>query len=215
MRKLVMTAARNGYFFVLDRVTGEHLLTSQLRIGHQLGGGDRRQRASTAQPRKGRLDRRRARIALRRRHDQLGAAGVQSAHRPLLRRGEQRATRSSISPIPTRAARWGSAGTRRIRVGSGGSFLTALDYRTGKARVALQVRRGHGRRWRRPHDRRPAGLRRRRRRQHRRARRGHRQRRSGTRSIGDVTNPPQTYLVDGRQYLLVAAGNRLFAFVKY
>ena len=23
-----MTAARNGYFFVLDRVTGEHLLTS-------------------------------------------------------------------------------------------------------------------------------------------------------------------------------------------
>src|SRR5690348_12111105 len=29
MRKLVMTAARNGYFFVLDRVTGEHLVTSK------------------------------------------------------------------------------------------------------------------------------------------------------------------------------------------
>ena len=29
-RKLVMTAARNGYFFVLDRTTGEHLLTSKL-----------------------------------------------------------------------------------------------------------------------------------------------------------------------------------------
>jgi alcohol dehydrogenase (cytochrome c) len=29
MRKLVMTAARNGYFFVLDRVTGEHLLTTK------------------------------------------------------------------------------------------------------------------------------------------------------------------------------------------
>ena len=29
MRKLVMTAARNGYFFVLDRTTGEHLLTSK------------------------------------------------------------------------------------------------------------------------------------------------------------------------------------------
>ena len=28
-RKLVMTAARNGYFFVLDRVTGEHLLTTR------------------------------------------------------------------------------------------------------------------------------------------------------------------------------------------
>jgi alcohol dehydrogenase (cytochrome c) len=29
-RKLVMQATRNGYFFVLDRVTGEHLLTSKL-----------------------------------------------------------------------------------------------------------------------------------------------------------------------------------------
>jgi alcohol dehydrogenase (cytochrome c) len=29
LRKLVMTAARNGYFFVLDRVTGEHLVTSR------------------------------------------------------------------------------------------------------------------------------------------------------------------------------------------
>ncbi|MEG9432476.1 acido-empty-quinoprotein group A [Terriglobus sp. ADX1] len=29
-RKMVMTAARNGYFFVLDRTTGEHLLTSKL-----------------------------------------------------------------------------------------------------------------------------------------------------------------------------------------
>jgi alcohol dehydrogenase (cytochrome c) len=29
-RKLVLTAARNGYFFVVDRLTGEHLLTSKL-----------------------------------------------------------------------------------------------------------------------------------------------------------------------------------------
>jgi alcohol dehydrogenase (cytochrome c) len=29
-RKLLMTASRNGYFFVLDRVTGEHLLTAPL-----------------------------------------------------------------------------------------------------------------------------------------------------------------------------------------
>ena len=32
MRKLIMQATRNGYFFVLDRVTGEHLLTSKLGI---------------------------------------------------------------------------------------------------------------------------------------------------------------------------------------
>src|SRR4051794_35780354 len=29
MRKLLMTAERNGYFFVLDRVTGEHLVPAR------------------------------------------------------------------------------------------------------------------------------------------------------------------------------------------
>ena len=33
--------------------------------------------------------------------------------------------------------------------------------------------------------------------------------------IGNVTNAPQTYLLDGRQYLLVATGDRLFSFVMY
>jgi alcohol dehydrogenase (cytochrome c) len=32
VRKLVITATRNGYFFVLDRVTGEHLLTSKFGL---------------------------------------------------------------------------------------------------------------------------------------------------------------------------------------
>jgi alcohol dehydrogenase (cytochrome c) len=32
MRKLVMTATRNGYFFVLDRTTGEHLVTSKFGL---------------------------------------------------------------------------------------------------------------------------------------------------------------------------------------
>ena len=32
IRKVIMQATRNGYFFVLDRVTGEHLLTSKLGI---------------------------------------------------------------------------------------------------------------------------------------------------------------------------------------
>ena len=41
-RKLVSTAARNGYFFTLDRVTGEHMVTSKYGLGDQLG-----RRAST------------------------------------------------------------------------------------------------------------------------------------------------------------------------
>jgi len=39
MRKLVMTAARNGYFFVLDRVTGEHLLTSKFGLVNNWASG--------------------------------------------------------------------------------------------------------------------------------------------------------------------------------
>src|ERR1700722_6978639 len=32
MRKMVLTAARNGYYFTLDRVTGEHLVTSKYGV---------------------------------------------------------------------------------------------------------------------------------------------------------------------------------------
>jgi len=33
--------------------------------------------------------------------------------------------------------------------------------------------------------------------------------------IGNVSNAPQTYLVDGRQQVLVAAGDRLYSFALY
>jgi alcohol dehydrogenase (cytochrome c) len=33
--------------------------------------------------------------------------------------------------------------------------------------------------------------------------------------IGNMTNPPQTFMVGGKQYLLVAVGERLFSFVMY
>ena len=33
--------------------------------------------------------------------------------------------------------------------------------------------------------------------------------------IGNVSNAPMTYMLDGRQYLLVAAGDTLFAFALY
>jgi alcohol dehydrogenase (cytochrome c) len=33
--------------------------------------------------------------------------------------------------------------------------------------------------------------------------------------IGNVTNPPITYMLDGRQYLLVAANDTLYAFSMY
>ena len=38
-RKLVSTAARNGYFYTLDRVTGEHVVTIEVRFDRELGEG--------------------------------------------------------------------------------------------------------------------------------------------------------------------------------
>ena len=78
MRKLVMTAARNGYFFVLDRVTGEHLLTSKYGSAtnwvKELDEKGRPKRNPDKDPSIG------GSIVspTRRRHDQLGAAGLQS-----------------------------------------------------------------------------------------------------------------------------------------
>ena len=107
MRKLVMTAARNGYFFVLDRVTGEHLLTEQVRLGDQLGEAPRRERAVRMRnPEKDPTDRRLDRLAKRRRHDQLGAARVFSGYRFVLRRARTTSIRSSICSTPIPADRW-------------------------------------------------------------------------------------------------------------
>ena len=100
-------------------------------------------------------------------------------------------------------------------VGSAGNFLTAIDYKTGK--IA----------WRRPYPGNGGG--------------GGRRGRWAAKlagglvfagdaggnvvaydsttgvplwhsRIGNVSAPPQTYMLDGRQYLLVAVGDRLYTF---
>ena len=48
-RKLVRQAARNGYFFVLDRATGEHLLTEPLVDYPELGDRNQREGAADSQ----------------------------------------------------------------------------------------------------------------------------------------------------------------------
>ena len=37
----------------------------------------------------------------------------------------------------------------------------------------------------------------------------------GTRALGDVTNAPQTYMLDGHQYVIAATGDTLWAFMMY
>ena len=72
-RKLVMTATRNGYFFVLDRTTGEHLVTSKLGLVNNWAHGPGRKGPAEAQSVQGRDDRR---VARERRRPELSAADV-------------------------------------------------------------------------------------------------------------------------------------------
>ena len=214
-RKLVATAARNGYFFVLDRTTGERLVSGTVRVPRELGDRPRRQGAAQARSQEGCIDRRVARVAQRGRRDQLGAAGVQSRHRPLLRRRGQllldllpARPRSARVDGPRRQAR--SAHRQRRQLPDG----ARLQDRQGRlaGRVSRPLRR---RRWRRPADDRRRSV------------------FAGDAGgnivahdaktgkplwhsrIGNVTNAPTTFMLDGRQYLLVAAGDALFAFALY
>ena len=132
MRKLVLTAARNGYFFVLDRVTGEHLLTSKFGTTTNWVEEPRRERAADARSAQGRDGRRLAGVA-------AATSGTINWEPPayspdtglLLRAGAERVL--DLLPDRHRSAR--IDGPRReaeSSVGSAGSFLTAIDYKTGK-----------------------------------------------------------------------------------
>ena len=213
MRKLVMTAARNGYFFVLDRVTGEHLLTSKY------GSATNWVKAIDEQGRPMRNPEKDASIggAL----VSPSAGGTVNWEPPAFnpKTGLFYVSENNLYSVfyltdPDPRGSMGLGGHEESRVGTGGSFLTALDYRTGKARWRHKYEGGAGGGGGMlttagglvfagdgggnivAHD-----------------------AATGTplwhSRIGGVTNPPQTYLMDGRQHLLVAAGDTLYAFVMY
>jgi alcohol dehydrogenase (cytochrome c) len=213
-RKLVSTAARNGYFFTLDRVTGEHIVTSKYGIATNW---------VTSVDKTG---------SLRRNPDKdpsVGGALVSPtaggtinweppAYSPDtgLFYVSERNGYSIFYLIDTDPrGSMGLGGQEQVNVGSAGNFLTAIDPKTGKIV------------WRRPYPGGGGGG-------------GGGVLTTAGRlvfagdaggnivaydavtgkplwhsRIGEVTNPPQTYLVDGRQYLLVAAGNTLYAFTLY
>ena len=72
-RKLVSTAARNGYFFTVDRVTGEHIVTAKYGTTTNWAKGIRENGAPDPESREGSDDSRLARVAGRRRRDELAA----------------------------------------------------------------------------------------------------------------------------------------------
>jgi alcohol dehydrogenase (cytochrome c) len=212
MRKLVLTAARNGYFFVVDRTTGEHLLTTKYGEQtnwaeglNQLGGPKRNPEkdatvgGSLVSPTSG------------------GTINWQPpAYSPdtgLFYVAEKNGYSMFYLTDTDPRGSMGLGGKQEDEVGSAGAYLTAIDYRTGKAA------------WRRSYygDSGGGGL----------------LTTAGgllfagdgsgnliahdvtdgkplwhTR-IGSVSNPPQTYMLDGHQYVIAAAGDTLWSFVLY
>jgi alcohol dehydrogenase (cytochrome c) len=212
MRKLVVTPARNGYYFTLDRVTGEHLVTSKYGVYTNWAIGLNQRGAPVFDPEKN--------------------ATVPGSLVSPTSDGTTNWEPSSYSPdtglvyvaqdngfslfylidVDPRGS-MGLGGKEEAQVGSGGSFLTAIDYTTGKIV------------WKRSYYGRGGG--------------GGLLTTAGkllfagdgsenlvaydvangkplwhTR-IGEVTNAPQTYMLDGHQYLIAAAGDTLWSFLLY
>jgi alcohol dehydrogenase (cytochrome c) len=213
MRKLVLTAARNGYFFVIDRTTGEHLLTTKYgektdwADGLNKFGGPKRNPekdatvgGSLVSPTSG------------------GTINWQPpAYSPdtgLFYVAEKNGYSIFYLTDTDPRGSMGLGGKQEDEVGSAGAYLTAIDYKTGKAA------------WRHPYSGDSGGG-------------GGLLTTAGgllfagdgsgnliahdatdgkplwhTR-IGSVSNPPQTYMLDGHQYVIAATGDTLWAFILY
>ena len=203
MRKIVMTAERNGYFFVLDRVTGEHLVTGKFGLYNNWALGLDEQGRPKRNPAKD------ATIP-----GSLVNGDVTNYPPPSFSPAtgffyvpETNSLRLTylIDPDPR-----GSMGLGGTMGGGGvnyGSFIDAIDYRTGEVvwrhevqgsagllstaggllfsgdgqnLVAYEAKTGKPL-W---HSR-----------------------------IGATGNAPETYMLDGKQYVLATGGDQLYAFV--
>jgi alcohol dehydrogenase (cytochrome c) len=209
-RKLVLTASRNGYFFTIDRITGEHIVTSRYGLAtnwakglNKFGGPSRDPGKDPTVP--GSLV-------------SPTAGGTTNWEPPAFspQTGLFYTAESNeyalfyLTDVDPRGS-MGLGGKEEVPVGSAGSFLTAIDYKTGK--IA----------WREPYYGNGGG--------------GGLLTTAGgllfagdgsgnlvaqdaatgkplwNARIGNVTNAPQTFLLDGKQYITAATGDMLWAFV--
>jgi alcohol dehydrogenase (cytochrome c) len=210
-RKLVLTASRNGFYFTVDRMTGQHVVTSKFSETANWAKGLNESGQPVRNPAK---------------DYHVGGALVSGANQ-----GATNWPPPAYSPdtglfylpasdtyamyylteLDPRGA-MGLGGKDERSVGTVGSYLMAIDPKTGKIAWKHKYRtvaegRGQGLLTTAgrllfggdpdgnfvAYD--PA---------------------NGTplwhAAIGQVSNAPETYMVDGRQYVLVAAGDTLFAF---
>ena len=204
-RKLVSTAARNGYFFTVDRVTGAHVATSKFGSYANWASGLDQQGRPVLNPEK---------VAT------IPGAIVNGsitnwpppAYSPdtgLFYVPENNGLSITYLIDPDPRGSMGLGGRQASGVGNFGNFVTAIDPKTG--RVA----------WRhRLHGGGATGM--------LTTAGGLLFAGDGSGNIvafdastgtplwnarlGNVTNAPQTYLLDGKQHVLVAAGDTLYAF---
>jgi alcohol dehydrogenase (cytochrome c) len=204
-RKLVLTATRNGYFFTLDRVTGEHLVTGKFGLVNNWASGLDAQGRPKRDPRKD------ATVP-----GSLVNGDVTNywppAYSPdtgLFYVPENNSLRISYLIDDDPRGSMGLGGTMGGGGLSFGSALIALDYKTGK--VA----------WRHPLSGGSSGL----------LATAGKLLFGGDGSgnlvaydpangkpiwhsrIGSMGNAPETYLLDGHQCLLAVGDDQLFAFV--
>ncbi len=212
-RKLVSTASRNGMFFTVDRVTGEHIVTS--RFGETVNWVKEIRKSGSPEP------------------DPAKEATVPGSLVSPVEGGVTNWQPPAFSPDtglfytqenngfqmlyltdPDPRGSMGLGGKTAIQVGSAGNALRAIDYRTGKAvwRHAWPPGGGGG-----------AGM----------VTSAGKVLFTGDGSgnfvafdatngkplwhtrIGNISNAPQTYALDGRQHVLVAVNDTLFDFVLY
>ena len=210
-RKLVLTAARNGYFFVLDRVTGEHLLTTKYGETTNWAEGLTPEDGPKVNPAKN------ATIGGSLISPNSGGTTnwqppAYSPQTGLLYQYEDDSFSEAYLTDPDPRGAMGLGGKEEISIASTASYIVGLDYRTGTARwrhkLYAQSTGGGGvlatagglvfsgdgagnlaafdaatgaALW-------------------------------GVRT-GGVSNAPQTYSLDGHQYVIAAAGDTMYSFV--
>jgi alcohol dehydrogenase (cytochrome c) len=204
MRKLVMTATRNGYFFVLDRTNGQHLLTSKLGIVNNWAVGLDAKGQPKRNPNKD------ATIA-----GSLVNGDVLNYPPPtfspdtgLFYVHEQNSMRISYLMEPDPRGSMGLGGTTGGGNLNWGTYIVAIDYKTGKITWRKELNGGsvgllstaggllflsngpNVEAWDAATGK---GL--------------------WYSQIGGLSSPPETFMLDGKQHMLFTGGNGLYLFV--
>ena len=212
-RKLVSVAARNGYFFTVDRVTGEHIVTTKYGSHTNWAGGLNKTHAPWPAPEK------EATIpgALVSPVEGGTTNWQPAAYSPdtgLVYTQEANTFNMLYLTDPDPRGSMGLGGKLRVEVGSTGKYLTAIEPATGKIAWRRKYASSGG-----------GGI-------------GFLTTAGGllfggdgggnliahdakdgkplwhTR-VGNISNAPQTFAIDGKQYLVVGTGDMLWAFTLY